>query len=91
MGMDPIKIGIERADQLVSRLLKIITVSAENPVQLPQRFGHRVGDRLLGRRVGTMRLLLQLPRARSHVRTGSEAAESGVSTEMNVSAPSIAP
>jgi hypothetical protein len=32
MGMDPIKIGIERADETVSRFFKIIALPKENPV-----------------------------------------------------------
>ena len=51
MRAHPSEIGIERADQLVSRLVKIVTRPEENPVQLSERFRNRVGhDIAMGER-----------------------------------------
>ena len=46
--MHPFEVGVEGADQGVSRLLEIIAVATENPVQLRQRFVHRVGLEVAG-------------------------------------------
>ena len=39
----PFEVRIECADQLVSSFLKIVTVPAENPVQLSERFRYPIG------------------------------------------------